>query len=41
MARSNELKCTKCGARHTGTWSASLCPDCAKKSGQKEPDPGD
>lgn len=37
MAKSQPLKCTKCGATHTGSWSASLCPDCAKKSGQSEP----
>jgi hypothetical protein len=34
----NDIKCTKCGTHHTGSWSATLCPDCAKKAGQTEPD---
>ncbi|SIS11574.1 hypothetical protein SAMN05445060_2747 [Williamsia sterculiae] len=38
MAKSKSLTCSQCGTSHTGTWSATLCPDCAKKSGQTKPD---
>ncbi len=31
MAKSDQYKCTKCGAIHGGVHSPRLCQDCYKK----------
>lgn len=31
MVRPNELRCHQCGAFHSGTMSANVCPDCYSK----------
>lgn len=31
MVKAKEYTCTKCGAKHGGVYSSSLCADCYNK----------